>query len=140
MIFLDSSFLVAYAVDGDSNHARAVELMDEIVDSVHGFPVISDYVFDETATVTFLRTGELQKARLVGDAMLKAFRMLKVDDRVFREGRKRFQGQRGTKYSFTDCTTMELMAQNGVDKITTFDKEFRADRRFAVVGVRRPIG
>jgi predicted nucleic acid-binding protein len=138
MIFLDSSFLVAYAVDGDSNHTEAAELMGEIADSVYGPPVISDYVFDETATVTFLRTGELQKAKSVGDAMLRAFRMFRVDERTFREAWRRFRGQRGTKYSFTDCTTLEVMAQNGVTRIATFDREFRTAKGVEVMGARQP--
>lgn len=94
--------------------------MRDVVDSAYGPPLISDYVFDETATVTFLRTKELRKARLVGDTMLKAFRMLKVDDEVFRAAWQRFRSQKGTKYSFTDCTSVELMQQNNIRSIATF--------------------
>ncbi|MBI4258688.1 MAG: PIN domain-containing protein [Thaumarchaeota archaeon] len=99
MIFLDSSFLVAFMVDGDINHAKAAEVMQDVVNAAYGPPVISDYVFDETATVTFVRTGGLQKAGLAGEALLKAFRMLKVDDRVFLEAWQKFKSQKGTKYS-----------------------------------------
>ncbi|MDV3243543.1 MAG: PIN domain-containing protein [Nitrososphaerales archaeon] len=134
MIFLDSSFLVAFGVDGDANHAKAVEVMRDIVKSAYGPPVISDYVFDETTTVTFLRTKELQKARVVGDAMLKAFRMLKVDDEVFRRAWQEFKSQKGTKYSFTDSTTVELMRQNNIRNIATFDREFRSYKELVVVG------
>lgn len=137
MIFLDSSFLVAYTVDGDSNHSKAIELMRGIVDSVHGPPVISDYVFDETVTVVFLRTRELQMAKSVGEAMLRAFRMLRVDGQAFRDAWKRFRSQKGTKYSFTDCATVELMLQNGVNNIATFDEELGANKGFTAVGVRK---
>lgn len=137
MIFLDSSFLVAYSVDGDSNHPKAVEVMGDIVDSAYGPPVISDYVFDETTTVTFLRTRELRKARSVGDAMLRSFRMLRVDDQAFGMAWRRFRSQKGTKFSFTDCTTVELMMQNGVNNIATFDEVFGAYREFNVVDVRK---
>ncbi|MDV3278462.1 MAG: PIN domain-containing protein [Nitrososphaerales archaeon] len=134
MIFLDSSFLVAFGVDGDANHSRSVEVMRDIVNSAYGPPVISDYVFDETTTVTFLRTKELKKARVVGDAMLKAFRMLKVDDEVFRRAWQEFRSQKGTRYSFTDSTTVELMRQNNIRNIATFDREFRGYRELVVVG------
>lgn len=135
MIFLDSSFLVAFEVDGDTNHSKAVEVMRDVVNSAYGPPIISDYVFDETTTVTFLRTKELRKARLVGDTMLRAFRMLKVDDEVFRTAWQRFRSQKGTKHSFTDCTSVELMQQNSIRSIATFDREFKGYKELDVVGV-----
>lgn len=134
MIFLDSSFLVALEVDGDTNHSRAMEVMQDVVNSTYGPPVISDYIFDETATVTLTRTKNIVMARLVGEAMLKAFRMLNVDDGVFKEAWRRFRSQRGTKYSFTDSTTIELMQRNNIRNIATFDREFEGRNEFAVVG------
>jgi predicted nucleic acid-binding protein len=134
MIFLDSSFLVAFMVDGDTNHVKAAEVMLDVVEAAYGPPVISDYVFDETATVTFVRTRDLQKARLAGEAMLKAFRMLKVDDAVFRDAWQKFRSQKRTKYSFTDSTTIELMQQNSIRNIATFDREFRSHQEFNIVG------
>lgn len=136
MIFLDSSFLVAFEVGDDTNHAKAAEVMRDIVNAAYGPPVISDYVFDETATVTFVRSGDLQKARLVGEAMLKAFHMLKVDDVVFREAWRKFRSQKGTRYSFTDSTTIELMQRNNIRNIATFDSEFRSYKDFVVIGVQ----
>ena len=111
--------------------------MHDIVNSVYGPPVISDYIFDETTTVVFLRTRELRKARSVGEAMLKAFRMLRIDDQAFRTSWRRFRSQKGTRFSFTDCTTVELMIQNGVNRIATFDEEFGANREFTAVGVQK---
>lgn len=135
MIFIDSSFLVAFEVDGDINHSRAVEVMRAVVNAAYGPPVISDYVFDETAAVTLMRTKDLKKARLVGDAMLKAFRMLKVDDAVFREAWQRFRSQRGTQFSFTDAATIELMQQNSIAKIATFDRGFESCDELVLIGV-----
>jgi uncharacterized protein len=135
MIFLDSSFLVAFAVDEDTNHPRAVEVMQSFANAGYGPPVISDYVFDETATVAFLRTKEIRNARMIGDAMLKAFRILKVNDDVFREAWRMFRRQKGTKYSFTDCTSVTLMEQNDIGIIATFDREFLVHKEFDAIGV-----
>ncbi len=134
MIFLDSSFLVAFEVEGDTNHTKAAVLMREVVGLAYGPPVISDYVFDETVTVTLLRTRNLQKARLVGDSMLDAFRMLKVDDQIFRQAWQQFRRQKGTRCSFTDSTTVELLHRNGIRNIATFDEEFRGSKEFFVLG------
>jgi uncharacterized protein len=135
MIFLDSSFLVAFEVAGDANHTKAAELMREVVDEAYGPPVISDYVFDETVTVTFVRAKSLQKARLVGDSLLKAFRVLNVDDAIFHGAWTRFGSQSGTKYSFTDCTTVELMQRHKIREIATFDREFKDASEFRVQGL-----
>lgn len=134
MIFLDSSFLVAFEVDRDTNHMKAARMMRDVVNEAYGPPIISDYIFDETTTVTFLRTGDLQKARLVGDSMLKSFQLLKVDGRVFQEAWRRFRSQKGTRYSFTDSTTLELMQQNDIRNIATFDRDFQSSANYTVMG------
>jgi predicted nucleic acid-binding protein len=134
MIFLDSSFLIGFEVENDTNHAKARGLMHEIVEMAYGPAVISDYIFDEVVTVTFARTKSISKARLVGDAMLKSFRMLRVGEDVFQPAWSRFKAQKGTKFSFTDVTTAELMHQNSIRTIATFDREFKQSTEFSVLG------
>ncbi len=134
MIFLDSSFLVAFEVDGDNNHAKAIELMGAVARATYGPAVVSDYVFDEVVTVTFIPTKSLLKARLVGEAMLKSFRMIRVDDAVFQGAWRRFRNQKGTRFSFTDATTAELMQLNGIGNIATFDRDFHDSDGFVVLG------
>src|SRR5215472_15423617 len=134
MIFLDSSFLIAFEVETDTNHAKARVLMREIADLAHGPAVISDYIFDEVVTVTLARTKSVAKARLVGDSMLKSFKIYRVSDDVFEAAWSHFREQKNTKFSFTDSTTTELMRQNGIGAIATFDREFRESTEFSVLG------
>src|SRR5215472_12188531 len=119
MIFLDSSFLIAFEVETDTNHAKARVLMREIADLAHGPAVISDYIFDEVVTVTLARTKSVAKARLVGDSMLKSFKILRVSDDLFQAAWARFKEQKDTRFSFTDSTTTELMHQNDLKTIAT---------------------
>lgn len=116
------------------NHAKSVELMRDVVNAAYGPPVTSDYIFDETATVTFLRTKSLKTARLVGDSMLKAFRILRVDEAIFQAAWLIFKNQKGTTFTFTDSTTIELMQQNDIRNIATFDGEFRRSGKLVVAG------
>ncbi|TMI08272.1 hypothetical protein E6H34_05405 [Candidatus Bathyarchaeota archaeon] len=60
--------------------------------------------------------------------------MLKVSDDVFQAAWSRFREQKDTKFSFTDSTTVELMHQNGVRRIATFDREFKDSTDFSVLG------
>lgn len=134
MIFLDSSFLIGFEVETDTNHTKARGLMREIAKMAYGPTVISDYIFDEVVTVTFARTKSISKARLVGDAMMASFRMLRVNEDVFQTAWGRFRDQKSTKFSFTDTTTTELMNQNDIRTIATFDKEFKDSTDFSVLG------
>ncbi len=66
--------------------------------------------------------------------MPNAFRMLKVDDEIFRQAWQEFRSQKGTGYSFTDSTTVELMHRNDIRNIATFDEKFRSSKEFVVLG------
>ena len=67
MILLDSSFLVAVEVETDENHKKAIIIRDKIIRGDFGNTVISDYIFDETITVTIVRTKDLEKTILIGE-------------------------------------------------------------------------
>ena len=51
MIFLDTSFIISYYNKEDINNTRAVNLMKKMSENKDKFFVISDYVFDEFATI-----------------------------------------------------------------------------------------
>mgnify|MGYP001574466605 FL=1 len=133
MIFIDSSILISAEVETDQNHDNAKKIMEDIIDGKYGMPVISDYVFDETVTVTFGRTGNLEKASLVGEKLKAATKLLKVGDTDFDESWEIFQAQKNTKFSFTDCTILSLMKSNGVRNIATFDKDFKKIKEINVI-------
>ena len=133
MILLDTSLLVSFEVQKDINHRRALTLMDEIVKGEHGPPLISDYIFDETVTVTLVRSGSLHKATMVGEALNSSFQILRVDESIFDSAWQRFKAQKQTKLSFTDCTNITLMQRNGIGEVATFDKEYRKVSEIIVI-------
>ncbi len=134
MIFLDSSFLISVEVETDQNHERAIKIRDEIINNKYGRNVISDYVFDETVTVTFGRTKDLEKTILVGENLKNSVEILKVDDDIFQEGWILFKNQKNTKFSFTDCITLSIMKKDGIRNIATFDEDFRKSEGINVIG------
>ena len=124
MIFLDSSFLVAIEVKTDDNHERAVKIIGEILRGKYEQVFISDYVFDETITVTLVRAKDLKKAIFVGENLIASAKLIKVDENIFWNAWKRFKEQKRTRFSFTDCTILSIMAERNIAYIATFDKEF----------------
>ncbi len=134
MIFLDSSFLVSVEVEADQNHERAIGIRDEIIKGKFGKAVISDYIFDETVTVTFGRTKDLKKTVLVGTGLRESAEMLKIDDENFEDAWSLFKKQKTTKFSFTDCSTIAVMKAKDIKNIATFDKDFAKVKNLNVIG------
>ncbi len=134
MIFLDSSFLVAVEVETDQNHQKAITIRDDLIKGNFGKPFISDYIFDETITVTFGKTKDLKKATFVGEQLITASKIIKVDEKIFWDAWKRFKGQKRTRFSFTDCTILAIMAERNIAYIATFDKEFKNVPWIKVIG------
>jgi len=124
MIFLDSSFLIAYKIENDSHHAEAKKIMSEIVSGNHGRVFISDYIFDETITVVFARSRKLSEASDLGEKIEKSIKMLKIDEKNFNDAWEIFKNQKNTNLSFTDCSSISIMKNNDIKNIATFDKAF----------------
>lgn len=134
MIFIDTSVLVAFIVDKDTNHEKAVSLMKEIVDGGHGPAITSEYVFDETVTVVLVRSKSLDLAVRSGNSIRESMPVIDVNKIIFEASWNRFKGQKSTRFSFTDCTILEVVENNYIDELATFDKEFKGSGRFKVVG------
>ena len=133
MIFLDSSFLVAVEVETDQNHEKAVKIRDDIIEGKFGKVFISDCIFDETVTVTFGRTKDLEKAVLAGTNLRNSAEIINIDERDFEAAWEIFKKQKDTTFSFTDCTNVALMRKESIENIATFDEDFQELKEMNVV-------
>jgi predicted nucleic acid-binding protein len=133
MIFLDTSFIVACKIEEDSNHKKSIECLHNLIEKNNEEVITSDYVFDETITVIFGKTNNLEAAIDVGDTLKSAATILKVDGAVFEETWRIFKEQKGTKLNFTDCSIITLMKKERIQSIATFDKEFLKIKEINVV-------
>lgn len=123
MIFIDSSAFVAYYNKRDEHHGEAAEVFEEISSRKFGEAVSSDYILDESVTVTLVRTGEKERAVELGDHIMKSTNLLKVHSHTFKEAWKIFK-ENNLGLSFTDCTNLALMGISDIEKIATFDRAF----------------
>lgn len=133
MIFLDTSFLVAYSNEKDENHKKAVELMKDITKGEYGDPHISDYIFDETVTVMFARTKKLEKAVDLGQKLLAGTKIVDIDNFLFNTSWDIFKSQKSSEFSFTDCTTISAMIKARIRNLASFDREFKKIRKINVI-------
>lgn len=132
MIFIDTNVLVAYAVADDANHTRAVHVFERIIKGEFGRAFTSDYIFDETATVILARST-ISKAIQAGELIRKFTEILLVNKDAFDAAWKLFKEQKSSRLSFTDCTAIVLMEQEGIQNIATFDREFEVVKSINVV-------
>ena len=124
MIFIDANVFVAYYNERDFHHSRAVAVMKDITLGVYGPAFTSDYIFDESVTVAFIRSKDKDRAVALGDALLHStIKMLKVNGHVFREAWKLF-GRNMFGLSFTDRTNLVFMRLFHIERIATFDGAF----------------
>ncbi len=133
MIFLDTSFLVALEIESDSNHEKAVALGNDITNDKFGEMIISDYIFDEAVTATLWRTKSLEKASVTGTTLRESCEILKVDETDIERAWELFKSQKGTKFSFTDCTNIVVMTKYKITHIATFDEDFTKVKEIKVV-------
>jgi len=135
MIILDSSFIVSYFNKRDENHLKAIKFMKDIVNLNFGLPHITDYIFDETITVSFIRLKNLRKVEEIGDNLLKTTKLIEVEKTNFDNAWNLFKKQKNTSFSFTDCTTVSVMEESRIKNIATFDKDFEKIKGINIIGL-----
>ena len=129
--FFDSSFIIALALDNDSNKSKALELTDLLSEECY----IGDNVIEEVVNVVNLK-GDANKAETLYNFMMDNFKIINEHEipnyntktiKVF----KKFNG----KLSYTDSSMIVTVLEYNIDFLVTFDKEFKRGERITVVGI-----
>ncbi|MFB6131057.1 MAG: type II toxin-antitoxin system VapC family toxin [Salinigranum sp.] len=129
-VFVDTGVFFAHHDVDATRHDEAVEAFDALLEGRHGHPYTSDYVLDETVTLTRVRTGSFDAAdtvarRILGeDPFPSVFETLPVEPDDVREALATFRRYRDHDLSFTDATTVSLCESRGIDAVVSFDNDF----------------
>lgn len=130
MIIIDANVLCAYWNNGDVHHNKAVHIVDSLLEKEDGV-VITDHIFDEVISVTMRKTGKISALK-VGETILNSCMFIILNDEVIqKEAWMIFK--KTEKMSFTDCATIACMNSVGIDRIATFDKEFKSCKGIQVI-------
>ncbi len=127
VIFLDTGFILAIRNSDDNNHMKAAELMKECLAGKFGRIIVSDFVFDETVTLTLVRTHNKNLVKDIGEFIFNSPRinLLHLSETEFLATWELFLKYFEKGLSFTDCSilVMAKLFESNV-YIATFDSHF----------------
>ncbi len=128
-VLIDTGVLYADHDTDAERHEAARDVLDLVYDGTFGQPYISDYIYDETVTLT-LRRGSFEAAKQVGERLRgvdpypETYNLLRVSDGRFADAIDVFEQYDDQRLSFTDATTVALSQHYGIDYVLTFDDDF----------------
>ncbi|MFC7075152.1 type II toxin-antitoxin system VapC family toxin [Haloarcula halophila] len=129
-VFVDTGVFYAQQDEDTERHDAATRAMRAIAGGRFGRPVTSDYVYDETVTLTLSRSNDPAQAAAVGDRIRghgsfpEAVRMLFVGHEQFHDAIEIRRAYDDQALSFTDATTVAVMRDRGIDHVLSFDDDF----------------
>lgn len=132
MIFVDSSFIIALINENDSLHEKAFELIDIIENEKL---VISNLIINEVITVignkidlnTAIKSFDLINSRF---DVIEEYNIKNFNFKCMNEYEKY-----NTKLSFTDSSIIVVSKEFAIEKIVTFDKEFKKVMDVELIGI-----
>ncbi len=125
-LLLDTSALVAARNANDKNHNKALEIMLPALQDEYGKLFVSDYIFDEAVTLAYVRTGSKKLAYDIGKfAKAKPINFRFIEPIDFDKAWELYLQYEDKRLSFTDCTNIALMEGLKIEKVFTFDLEFK---------------
>ena len=128
--FIDTGVFLAQHDSAAARHETASDAMRAVLAGRLGQPYTSDYVIDETVTLTQKRTGSYDAAWTIGQRILgrgkypDRIELKQIDSELFEETLETFERYDDHSLSFTDASTIAIVEQNDIDSVLSFDDDF----------------
>jgi hypothetical protein len=125
-VLLDTSVLYAHHDSDAEHHKSATDALTRVLRGKHGQPYVTDYIYDETVTLTRYRMSSFEEAKTVSDRILEmdAIRFIHILSDVFEKSIEVFEKYDDHSLSFTDATTVAVADERGIDAVMSFDNDF----------------
>jgi predicted nucleic acid-binding protein len=124
LVFLDTSALVGFLLEGDEHHVRARRTLKDLLRTSCTL-LTTDYIFDEVVTRVRGRADH-DSAVTAGEHILSSssIELVDVDADLRKDAWRLFRKFRDQQLSFTDCTSFAVMRKYGIREAFTFDADF----------------
>lgn len=129
-VLIDTGVFYADHDTDASRHEDASDALETVYDGEFGAAYVTDYVYDETVTLTLKRTGSFSAAKRVGrrlrgdDPYPPVYEMLRVSHAGFTDSVEVFERYDDQGLSFTDATTVALCDRRDIEAVLSFDDDF----------------
>lgn len=129
-VFVDAGVFYAHHDRDAPRHEAALGAFERLTSGEFGTIYTSDYIYDETVTLTLARTGSYTDAKAVGDRILgrggfpDMVTVLHVSKSQFLAAVDTFETYHDQALSFTDATTVVLAERENIDAVLSFDDDF----------------
>lgn len=132
MIFVDSSFWIAFRNERDTNHQRALMMMQEFF-RLREQLVITDHIFAETHAY-FVRST-VKRKQIMGDLLdnpVVRNMSIGVEDRNL--ALKWLRERDDKVWSYVDALSFAVIERNGIHAAASFDAHFGQPGTFRHLG------
>jgi predicted nucleic acid-binding protein len=129
-VFVDTGVFYAHHDTDASRHNIATDAMNRILTSPeYGHVMTSEYIYDETVTLTQMRTGEIDAGlelgrRIRGEGYPAAIELLYSSPTLFDRAVTVQQTYAEHGLSFTDAITVAMIEHHDIDGVVSFDDDF----------------
>jgi len=129
-VFVDTGVFYAHHDVDATRHDIAVQALTQLLQSSeYGRVFTSDYIYDETVTLTYRRTGTVDDAitvgrRIRGDGYPDAIELLYSSPQLFSKAVSVYERYTEHGFSFTDAMTVTMVQCHDIDAVLSFDDDF----------------
>lgn len=129
-VFIDTGVFYAHHDTDASRHQVGSQALTRVLRSPeYGEALTSEYIYDETITLTYRRTGRIADAielgrRIRGEGYPDAIELLHSSPRLFRRAVEAYERYAEHELSFTDALTVAAVESRGIDTVLSFDDDF----------------
>jgi len=129
--FLDTSFLIAYAISTDNQHKKTTLFEDIILNNPC---YINNSVLNECVSVSYNKTKSLEISHEVYYILNDNFTILnEYNINNFNAKTLMLFNKHNGKLSFTDAGIITTMLENNIENLLTFDKQFQKENEINVI-------
>jgi Predicted nucleic acid-binding protein, contains PIN domain len=129
-VFVDTGVFYAHHDTDASRHTVGTDALNAVLSSAeYGRVMTSDYVYDETVTLSQMRTGDIDAGlevgrRIRGSGYPSAIELLHSSPALFDRAVSIHQTYADHELSFTDAMTVAMIKYHEIDDLLSFDDDF----------------
>ena len=124
MIFIDASSYLSSLLPKDPNLKKAVEIFASIVESKEHL-VTSYAILGEVLTISSQRYDRQAGIKFVKDILDGSTQVILEDDKLIRKAFKIFQEVKDKDVSWVDCYSFAIIDHYKIEKVFSFDRDFK---------------